>query len=143
MKNLEYNDERTPVVRIIAVRDDGRLIVLKKKELNKWELPGGKIEKGETRFDAAKRELEEETGLKSENFSDLVRVEIEDENGCANAYIVFTSVSKEKVEITQDEHSDFKWVEPEDYRSLEFHYHSAYSVPAVERLDNYLCAEKN
>lgn len=35
------------------------------------ELPAGKLEKGEDPFYAAKRELEEETGYKSDNWKDL------------------------------------------------------------------------
>lgn len=41
---LGYDDERTPVVRTIVQREDGRILVLRKQELEKWELPGGKIE---------------------------------------------------------------------------------------------------
>ena len=36
-----------------------------------WELPAGKLEKGEDPFEAAKRELEEECGLTADNFIDL------------------------------------------------------------------------
>jgi manganese efflux pump family protein len=33
-----------------------------------WELPAGKLEKGEDPFEAAKRELEEECGLTADNY---------------------------------------------------------------------------
>ena len=36
-----------------------------------WELPAGKLEKGEDPFAAAKRELEEECGLVARHFTDL------------------------------------------------------------------------
>ena len=36
-----------------------------------WELPAGKLEKGEDPFEAAKRELAEECGLKAERYTDL------------------------------------------------------------------------
>ena len=36
-----------------------------------WELPAGKLEKGEDPFAAAKRELEEECGLTADHFVDL------------------------------------------------------------------------
>lgn len=135
---LEYNDERTPVVRVVARREDGKILVCRKTEMQKWELPGGKIEKEENRFGAGTRELKEETGLDSEEFIDLVRVEIEDENGCANAFIVFTEVEDAGAEPISHEHNRVDWISPEDYRKLDFHYHSAYSVPSIERLDTYL-----
>lgn len=135
---LDYDDERTPVVRVVVRRNDDKVLVARKSELGKWELPGGKIEDGEDRFQAGKRELEEETGISSEEFIDLVRVEIEDENGCANAYIVYTEVEDENAEPLSHEHDELKWVETEKYGDLDFHYHSAYSVPAVGRLNLYL-----
>lgn len=143
MRKLEYSDERTPVARVVAQRDDGRILVLKKKELGKWELPGGKIEEGEDRFEASKRELKEETGLDAEGFVDLVRVEIEDENGCANAFITYTKHINGEADAASDEHDDYRWVYPENYPELEFHYHSAYSVPAVRRLENYVEKRKD
>ncbi|MCF2556792.1 NUDIX hydrolase [Fournierella massiliensis] len=36
-----------------------------------WELPAGKLEEGEDPFEAAKRELEEECGLKADQYIDL------------------------------------------------------------------------
>lgn len=135
---LDYDDERTPVVRVVIQRSDGKVLVARKKELGKWELPGGKIEDDEDRFEAGRRELKEETGLESEEFVDLARVEIEDENGCANAYIVYTEVEDQEAEPVSHEHDELKWVETRKYGDLDFHYHSAYSVPAVQRLELYL-----
>jgi ADP-ribose pyrophosphatase len=38
-----------------------------------WEIPAGKIEDGENRFAAAKRELQEETGYRAKKWSKLTR----------------------------------------------------------------------
>ena len=40
----------------------GKWIFVRQKKLDTWECPGGRIEKGESPLDAAKRELAEETG---------------------------------------------------------------------------------
>ena len=39
-----------------------------------WELPAGKLEKGEDPFAAAKRELEEECGLTADNYISAGRI---------------------------------------------------------------------
>jgi len=80
----------------------------------------------------------EETGLKAEEFIDLARVEIEDENGCANAYIIYTELKDTGAKPASDEHDKIKWVDPENYGDLDFHYHSAYSLPSIQRLEKYL-----
>src|SRR5262249_42904604 len=41
----------------------GRFLLIKHRRLGTWLPPGGEIEPGETPFEAAKRELFEETGL--------------------------------------------------------------------------------
>ena len=48
-------------------RDDGQLLVFERRDVSgEWQLPQGGIEPGESLEEAAWRELEEETGLSSE-----------------------------------------------------------------------------
>lgn len=56
-----------PVVVCAAKKKDGKILITKRNlrpGINKWALPGGFIESGETSETACLRELEEETGLK-------------------------------------------------------------------------------
>jgi len=52
--NLKYT--------VIITRHKNKYIYCKHKERDTWEMPGGRIEEGETPIDAAHRELQEETG---------------------------------------------------------------------------------
>ena len=47
---------------VIIAKNNGKWIFCKHKERNTYEIPGGHREKGESIFDTAKRELQEETG---------------------------------------------------------------------------------
>ena len=108
----------------------------------KWELPGGKIdsELNETLFDAANRELLEEVGLEMNSGSKLVRTEIEefDDTPIVNCFIVHTDEFDGEPVINTDELDKLKWVRPEEYKELDWHANSGYSIPPIEKLGYYL-----
>ncbi|WP_416149633.1 NUDIX hydrolase [Salipaludibacillus sp. HK11] len=62
-------------VAVVAFTDEGKLILVKqyRKALEKViaEIPAGKLEVGEDPLECARRELEEETGVKAEELSKL------------------------------------------------------------------------
>ena len=49
----------------IVVDDSGDMLLIRRN--NRWDLPKGKVEAGETLLQTALREVEEETGIKVEN----------------------------------------------------------------------------
>lgn len=65
-----------PGASAMVVLDDQNRIVLERQWRSPmdrafWEIPAGKIDKGEDPFQTAVRELEEETGLQAENWVEL------------------------------------------------------------------------
>lgn len=67
---MEEND--TPNSVLVIVQKGDKILVVERSKTDQWmplhwSYPGGHIQKGETPYYAAKRELEEETGLKAIN----------------------------------------------------------------------------
>lgn len=65
-----YHDDDAPPANSMtptafaAVRDDrGRLLLVRRCDSGNWELPGGRVELGETATTAAEREVAEESGV--------------------------------------------------------------------------------
>jgi 8-oxo-dGTP pyrophosphatase MutT (NUDIX family) len=66
-----YHDPSAPKANSIrptafaAVRDgEGRLLLVRRADTGNWELPGGKVELGESSVDAVVREVREESGIR-------------------------------------------------------------------------------
>jgi 8-oxo-dGTP diphosphatase len=47
----------------VVVRDDGRILVVQRRDNGRWEPPGGVLELDETFEDGVRREVAEETGV--------------------------------------------------------------------------------
>lgn len=129
--------DEIPVSKILLQEQEGKFLVVKDRETGKWELPGGKIEEGEDRFEAAERELEEETGQRIKEFEEVVRVEVEDEDR-VNCWILFAETGSREVDLYEKELSDYRWVTPEEFRTMDWHANAGYGLPAMVFLEDYL-----
>ncbi|MEA2007360.1 MAG: nucleotide exchange factor GrpE [Patescibacteria group bacterium] len=107
---------------VVVSTQSGKVLLLKRsrKELfnkNKWDLPGGHIEKGETIEESLKREVMQETGLKIEVGPLLQFTEFEKSHKAFKQEkrgLRFIALSEsEDVELGK-EHSKFVWLTFED-----------------------------
>lgn len=133
--------EKTSVVKVLLQREDGELLMLKKSSnydrmADKWEQPGGKIEEGEDRFEAGRREIKAETGLEVEGFEDLVRLEIEDGDEELECYVLYSDQFSGSVELSR-EHQDFRWIDEGEALELDWHRDASYILPVIKYLGDY------
>jgi 8-oxo-dGTP diphosphatase len=81
-----------------------------------WELPGGKVEEGETPRQTAVIEVKEEAGLDIKLKSNLGPHHDDKKKKTYHAYIA-TAKKGQKVKLSE-EHSAHKWVTPEEVMAM-------------------------
>jgi len=109
---------RISVVAAIIERD-GRFLLGRRNPLKRhgglWEFPGGKLEDGETHFEAARRELSEELGVALSDFQGIV-FSLHDPDSDFVIDFVRASVSGEPTAL---EHTEIRWVSVDEIAFLE------------------------
>ena len=99
-----------------VVQDDMEVLLIQREKGylgGTWQMVSGKIEKGEKAWEAALREIQEETGIIPDRFysADLMEIFYEVSQNCINLCPVFVGfVDTEKEIVLSPEHIDFKWV---------------------------------
>lgn len=89
-----YEPEGKMIYSVIAARYLGKWIYVRHRMRKTFEIPGGHIEAGETAFDAASRELIEETGAKSFNLECVCTYSVEKEGQTGYGRLFFAEVSE-------------------------------------------------
>jgi 8-oxo-dGTP diphosphatase len=113
--SLEGLDGSVPLARSLVVVLWGRRVLMGfNAGRQQWELPGGALEAGESAYDAALRELAEETGIRAERVSLVARAEFMF-GGEATRHLaaVFTVAADSAPDVVgNDEMDDFGWWDP-------------------------------
>lgn len=100
-----------------AIISDHKVLLLRRANTHKWELPGGTVEHGESIFDTLKREMFEETGI--EHIHILQPIGNWDKVSGHETYqehrmILMYQVHPDTFDITlSDEHTEYQWIDRE------------------------------
>lgn len=113
--------------------EDSKLLLLKKKDEGFWDIPGGRIEFGETVELALQRELTEELpGINDLTIRELVAVRKKPEplSDGIELFLVYYRVHAHlPVEIqVSDEHTEARWFDQQEIESLPAPYNEIYSL---------------
>ena len=117
---IEYNDKI-----LCMQRDKGKFDYVSFK----WEFTGGKIEEGETKEEALKRELREEMEMDVEITNHFLDISHEYPDFTMNMYVFKCKAKSEK--FVMNVHHDFKWLPLTEISSLDW---APADKPAVEKL---------
>jgi 8-oxo-dGTP diphosphatase len=109
------------------IEKNGRILLIKRSSKedvysNEWDIPGGKLKFGENPVNGLKREVKEETGLEVEVIKPLDVWTFFKNNKKTQVIGItfFTKVVSGKVRLGK-EHTDFKWIPPEEIDKYSIH----------------------
>lgn len=130
----DYPAHPLPAIVALVARDGRVLLVRRGKEPapDKWGFPGGLVELGESLRDAARRELNEETGVNAEPVAvlDVLDVVVRDEAGRVRTHFILTAMRMRWLSGEAKAASDAiaaGWFSLDDIAAMECH-------PGVPRL---------
>lgn len=105
---------------------DGKIFIAKRQNkgamAERWEFPGGKLDEGEDRITAIKREMQEEFSVDVEVGEQIASAEFE-HNGklCyVDAFIVTLAHDGMEKPFVLTEHTEYKWVDIKTIPELNF-----------------------
>lgn len=117
-----------PACGVLAVDDQGRILLQRRRDTGQWALPMGKMELGETPTQCAVRETAEETGVLVEPtgilgvYSDPTHIVAYTDGEVRQEYeVMLIARPAEGTPAANDEASDARWVAPEDLATLDIH----------------------
>ena len=103
-------------------KDEGELAL-------KWEFPGGKIEPGESKEEALKREIEEELSTEIEVLDFITTVVHQYKSFHLTMHAYHVKIVNGDLDL--GEHTDFRWLSKERLNSLDW---AAADIPIIEVL---------
>ena len=114
----------------LIVNQKGEVLILRESSVHDtntqvglYQLPGGRLDKGESFFDALRREVMEEVGLEIEPIRPLYVGEwspvMKGVTHQIVAIFILCKTKTTKVRLS-DEHDAFKWIDPKDHKKYKF-----------------------
>lgn len=88
----------------------------------RWEFPGGKCDEGETERDAIIREMSEEFGVRAAVGEKIASAEFEHHGKKSVLHAYFVEFEHDGIEkpYVLTEHSEYKWVFPDEIKEMNF-----------------------
>ena len=97
----------------VLLNSAGQALILRTPE-GKWQLPGGRLNEGETWDAGLRREIREETGIEDVEILSITMVDNWEFRGVLMYGVYFLCRTNATEVIVSDEHTAYRWVGRED-----------------------------
>ncbi len=126
MQDIHTTNQNQPLPQVrscgvLIVKGDPIQAFLLMKHSDRWDLPKGHVEPGESDLQCALRELEEETGISKDdialdaNYKFVHQYEVHDKRTgsekCLKTLVIFLARLIRDVEINLTEHQGYQWID--------------------------------
>lgn len=113
--------------------DDGNILLLYRDDEQHWEVPGGKVEDGESPTEAAVREAREEIGVEVELQKPFFSGEFQ-HSGEVYLWHGYLASIDEDPKLQESRFSRMEWIEPSDLDDLDLAPNLIQILPALRKL---------
>lgn len=106
------------------IEKNGKVLLIRPVNKDKWELPGGRLHKGETTQEGIKREIKEELGLDIEPKNIIDAFVLLEETPPNHFTVVWQSSllnGSEEIKLQEDEIAEAKWVSKREIDEMVFY----------------------
>lgn len=124
--------------RVIVRHENGNLLLVYNTKFNVWEFPGGSLEVGENHYQAAIRELEEETGLstKAKLLNEITNAQYISRVGNWHEVKVYwtsrMAVWGDMTDPSRDKNiREVGWMNPEQFLTINMHPFSQFAATLI------------
>ncbi len=118
------NNDIIKVVAALTRYEDKYLIAKRTKgdegAAGKWEFPGGKIELGENKFDAIKREMLEEFSLPVQPIKEITKNTTNYPTRTIEVTLILCDCNSDSLKMNVKDHTDYKWVKISELKEYDF-----------------------
>lgn len=132
-------DKITTAVGVVIINSEKKLLIAKRKSdkpmPNKWEFPGGKLEKSESLSDCGIREIKEELDIdiKIDEYLGFEDLKYKEKKFCLHFYTAYKIDELQSVKLY--EHLEYKWVDISELIKYDF---PAIDLSVINKLKRYI-----
>ncbi len=114
--------------------EESKILLLHRRDEGHWEVPGGKVEEGESPTEAARREAEEEIGVEVELEKPFFSGEFMHDGDIFLWHAYLSDIEQGEPGLEEEKFDDIRWFDPSELDELELAPNLRMILPALREI---------